>query len=62
MISALDEQEAAARCIEMGAEDYLLKPFNPVLLRARLHSVLDASGSTRKKSSVPASWKKPGRI
>jgi signal transduction histidine kinase len=41
MISALDEQEGAARCIEMGAEDYLLKPFNPVLLRARLHSALE---------------------
>lgn len=41
MISALDEQERAARCIEMGADDYLLKPFNTVLLRARLSSALE---------------------
>jgi class 3 adenylate cyclase len=36
MISALDELDSAVRCIEAGAEDYLPKPFNPVLLRARI--------------------------
>jgi signal transduction histidine kinase len=41
MMSALDELEVAAHCIQMGAEDYLLKPFDPVLLRARLHSALE---------------------
>ena len=41
MMSALDEAESAAHCIEVGAEDYLLKPFDPVLLRARLHSALE---------------------
>lgn len=41
MMSALDELESAAHCIQMGAEDYLLKPFDPVLLRARLHSALE---------------------
>lgn len=41
MISALDEVESAAQCIELGAEDYLLKPPDPVLLRARLHSALE---------------------
>jgi len=41
MISALDELEGAARCIEAGAEDYLFKPFDPILLRARLHSALE---------------------
>ena len=40
MISALDEMESIVRCIEMGAEDYLAKPFNPVLLRARVGSCL----------------------
>ncbi len=40
VISALDEVESAVRCIEMGAEDYLPKPFNPVLLRARLNASL----------------------
>jgi signal transduction histidine kinase len=40
VISALDEIESAVRCIQMGAEDYLPKPFNPVLLRARLNACL----------------------
>ena len=40
VISALDEIDSAVRCIEIGAEDYLPKPFNPVLLRARLHASL----------------------
>jgi sigma-B regulation protein RsbU (phosphoserine phosphatase) len=35
MISSLDEMDRVIRCIEMGAEDYLPKPFDPVLLRAR---------------------------
>jgi len=41
MISALDEIESVVRCIEMGAEDYLPKPFNPVLLRARVTASLE---------------------
>ena len=40
VISALDEIDSAVRCIEMGAEDYLPKPFNPILLRARLNASL----------------------
>jgi DNA-binding response OmpR family regulator len=41
MISALDQIDAVVRCIEMGAEDYLPKPFNPVLLRARVGACLE---------------------
>jgi len=41
MISALDEIESIVRCIEMGAEDYLPKPFDPVLLRARIGASLE---------------------
>ena len=41
MISALDQIESVVSCIERGAEDYLPKPFNPVLLRARIGSSLD---------------------
>ena len=41
MISAATELETVVRCIELGAEDYLPKPFNPVLLRARLGTVLE---------------------
>ena len=40
MITALAETESAVRCIEAGAEDYLPKPFNPVLLRARINACL----------------------
>ena len=40
MISALDEMDSAIRCIEMGATDYLPKPFNPALLQARLDASL----------------------
>jgi class 3 adenylate cyclase len=41
MISALDELDSIVRCIEAGAEDYLPKPFNPVLLRARINAGLE---------------------
>jgi class 3 adenylate cyclase len=41
MISALDELDSTVRCIEAGAEDYLPKPFNPVLLRARIRASLE---------------------
>ncbi|AWN41281.1 adenylate/guanylate cyclase domain-containing protein [Methylobacterium durans] len=41
MISALTEISSVVRCIEMGAEDYLPKPFEPVLLEARIRACLD---------------------
>src|SRR5436309_2779532 len=41
MISAVEELESVVRCIELGAQDYLPKPFNPVLLRARLSACLE---------------------
>lgn len=41
MISALDEIDSVARCIEAGAEDYMPKPFNPVLLRARINASIE---------------------
>ena len=41
MISAVDQIETVVRCIEAGAEDYLQKPFNAVLLRARVQASLD---------------------
>jgi two-component system, sensor histidine kinase and response regulator len=41
MISALSDADAVARCIEMGAEDYLPKPFDPTLLKARTVACLE---------------------
>ena len=40
MISAVDEVDSIVACLELGAEDYVQKPFDPVLLRARLNSCL----------------------
>ncbi len=39
--SSLDEIDGVARCVSMGAEDYLFKPLNPVLLHARINSSLE---------------------
>lgn len=41
MISALDQIDSVVKCIERGAVDYLAKPFDPVLLRARLDACLE---------------------
>jgi adenylate cyclase len=36
VITAVDDVASAVRCIEMGADDYLTKPFDPIVLRARI--------------------------
>jgi adenylate cyclase len=41
MISSVDEIDSVVRCIEMGADDYLPKPFYPILLRARIGALLE---------------------
>jgi sigma-B regulation protein RsbU (phosphoserine phosphatase) len=41
MISALSEIDAVARCLEQGAEDFIFKPFNPIVLRARVLASLE---------------------
>jgi signal transduction histidine kinase len=41
VVSALGESSAAIRCLKMGAEDYLPKPFDPVLLKARIGASLE---------------------
>jgi serine phosphatase RsbU (regulator of sigma subunit) len=41
MISAVDQMDSVVRAIEMGATDYLTKPFNAVLLKARVEATLE---------------------
>ena len=41
MLTALDDVESNVRCLEAGAEDYVPKPFNPVILRARITASLE---------------------
>jgi len=41
MLSALDQDDGIVRCIELGADDYIAKPFNPFFLRARIGACLD---------------------
>jgi class 3 adenylate cyclase len=41
VISAIDDLTSVVKCIELGAEDYLFKPFNPVLLKARIDASME---------------------
>ena len=41
VLSASDESQSVVRCIQMGAEDHLRKPFDPVLLQARINACLE---------------------
>jgi DNA-binding response OmpR family regulator len=43
MISALDSTDRVVECIALGAEDYIFKPFNPILLKARVSAALEKS-------------------
>lgn len=54
MISAVDDLESVVRCIELGAEDYLFKPFNPVLLKARVVSSLEKNRMMQTNNSLPS--------
>jgi class 3 adenylate cyclase len=41
VVSGAEQIEKTVECIQIGAEDYLPKPFNPVLLRARIYSTVE---------------------
>lgn len=43
MISALDEIDSVVKCLEMGAEDYLQKPFNQIILTTKINASLERS-------------------
>jgi putative two-component system response regulator len=51
MISALQEIDGIAHCIEMGAEDYLPKPFDPVILKARVAACLEKKRMRKQEKS-----------
>lgn len=40
MITTIDEMKSIVKCIEMGADDYLTKPFEPQILKARINNCL----------------------
>ena len=46
VVSALDDIERVARCIQLGAEDHLVKPFDPVLLKARMAGAIEKKRDT----------------
>ncbi len=51
MISALQEIDSIAHCIEMGAEDYLPKPFDPAILKARVAACFEKKRMRRQEKS-----------
>ena len=51
MISGVDEVETVAKCIEMGADDFVRKPFNPVFLHARVSASLERKRLTDQRNS-----------
>jgi DNA-binding response OmpR family regulator len=54
MITSVDSIESVARCIEMGADDYMPKLFNPILLNARIAACLELRSLRRRVASLPA--------
>ncbi|NJK59393.1 MAG: response regulator [Oscillatoriales cyanobacterium SM2_1_8] len=54
MISAMEEIESVMKCMEMGAEDYLTKPFDPVLLQAAIARCLKKAPAAESLPPVPA--------
>ncbi len=54
MISALSEVQSVVRCIDAGAEDYLTKPFNAVLLRARIGASLEKKRGRDRETALYA--------
>jgi CheY-like chemotaxis protein len=50
MISGSDDTEKIVKCILLGAEDYIFKPFNPVLLKARIGTSLEKSRLRRQQA------------
>jgi adenylate cyclase len=56
MISAVDDLDSVVKCIELGAEDYLFKPFNPVLLKARVEATLEKKHLRDQEGSIDVKY------
>src|SRR5258708_10616695 len=41
MISAVDDLDGVVKCMELGADDYIFKPFKVILLKARVNASLE---------------------
>jgi two-component system, sensor histidine kinase and response regulator len=54
MISAIDEVQSVVRCIAAGAEDYLAKPFDPTLLKARIGASLEKKRGRDRETALYA--------
>lgn len=62
VISGMSDQEEVIRCIQAGAEDYLQKPFNKVLLQARLYAGLDRKSWVDKERHLSNELEKSQRF
>ena len=58
MISAVDDLDSVVKCIELGADDYLFKPFNPILLKARVQASLQRINNRTPTEMLKAPIKK----
>ena len=62
VISGMSDQEEVIRCIQAGADDYLQKPFNKVLLQARLYAGLDRKSWVDKERHLSNELEKSQRF
>lgn len=62
VISGMSDQEEVIRCIQAGADDYLQKPFNKVLLQARLYAGLDRKSWVDKERHLSSELEKSQRF
>src|SRR5262245_32608547 len=57
MISADTDADKVSQCIELGADDYLPKPFNPTILRERIGARCADTRYERWRANTWASWR-----
>ncbi|MEZ4643661.1 MAG: response regulator [Chloroflexota bacterium] len=57
VISAADDMDSIVRCVELGAEDYLPKPYNTLLLKARIGASLERSGCVMRRRRIWWKWR-----